>query len=198
MLAGEGHIPLACTPDASSAAPISGLHRSVRDAFHHEMSVRRVLESPRVTRPYTDPQWREHHVAGQRWKRICSAQDVRLTMGGEPTFVSLDDPDGAEWTTAAMGPNKRRLAVELLLKLRDRFAPARCCISARANGIRASRCLAGRSAATGAKTACRSGKIRPDRRREQDLRLHGADALQFLEALTRRLQVSPSFIHDAL
>ena len=87
------------------------------------MSVRRVLESPRVTKPYTDSQWRGIVALGQKVEADLEAQDVRLTMGGEPTFVSLDDPDGEEWTSAALGPNKRRLAVELFLKLRDRFAP---------------------------------------------------------------------------
>ncbi len=50
--------------------------------------------------------------------------DVRLTMGGEPTFVSIDDPDGAEWNTAAMGPTKRRLASALFKRMKDRYAPA--------------------------------------------------------------------------
>ena len=44
-------------------------------------------------------------------------------MGGEPTFVSLDDPDGAEWNTAALGPNKRALAAQLYHRLRDHYAP---------------------------------------------------------------------------
>ena len=38
---------------------------------------------------------------------------MRLTMGGEPTFVSIDDLDGAEWNTAAVGPDKRRYAEQL-------------------------------------------------------------------------------------
>jgi uncharacterized protein (DUF2126 family) len=48
---------------------------------------------------------------------------VRLTMGGEPTFVSLDDRDGAEWNTEAMGPNKRKLGSVLLKKLKAKYAP---------------------------------------------------------------------------
>ena len=44
-------------------------------------------------------------------------------MGGEPTFVSIDDMDGVEWNTAALGERKRVLAGELWLRLREQFAP---------------------------------------------------------------------------
>jgi uncharacterized protein (DUF2126 family)/transglutaminase-like putative cysteine protease len=123
LLAGEGHIPLACTPDASSAAPISGVLSPANTDFRHEMTVERIYESPRVTKPYTDDQWREIEKLGHQVDADLRAGDVRLTMGGEPTFVSLDDPDSAEWKTAALGAGKRHRAVELLGRLRDRFAP---------------------------------------------------------------------------
>ena len=123
LLAGEGHIPLACTPDASSAAPITGMLDFCHTEFGHEMSVQRIYESPRVTKPYLDGQWKEIERLGHLVDVKLRAGDVRLTMGGEPTFVSLDDADGAEWTSDAMGPAKRKLAVELLHKMRDHFAP---------------------------------------------------------------------------
>src|SRR5579862_1103691 len=122
LLAGEGHIPLACTPDASSAAPVSGLLDPCNTEFSHQMTVQRIYESPRVTRPYTAAQWDAIEKLGHQVDADLRAGDVRLTMGGEPTFVSLDDPDGAEWTTAALGPMKRQRAVELLSRLRQRFA----------------------------------------------------------------------------
>ena len=121
LMAGEGHIPLACTPDVGSAAPISGLIDPCNTEFHHEMSVTRVFETARVTKPYSEAQWKSIEALGAQVDAELATGDVRLTMGGEPTFVSLDDPDGAEWTSAAMGPDKRRLSVELLLKMRDRF-----------------------------------------------------------------------------
>jgi uncharacterized protein (DUF2126 family)/transglutaminase-like putative cysteine protease len=123
LLAGEGHIPLAATPSPESAAPVSGLVSPSEVRFHHEMSVTRVHEDPRVTRPYTDEQWQAVLALGDRVDRELEAGDVRLTMGGEPTFVSIDDMDGEEWSTAAMGPSKRPLATSLLRRVRDAFAP---------------------------------------------------------------------------
>jgi uncharacterized protein (DUF2126 family)/transglutaminase-like putative cysteine protease len=123
LLAGEGHIPLAATPEPYSAAPVSGVVSSCRVEFRHEMTVTRIHEDPRVTKPYSEEEWTRIHALGEQVDRDLQNNDVRLTMGGEPTFVSIDDMDGAEWNTAAMGPNKRRLAGDLMARLRDRFAP---------------------------------------------------------------------------
>jgi uncharacterized protein (DUF2126 family) len=121
LLAGEGHIPLACTPEPSGAAPVTGLHDECEVDFSHQMSVTRVFESPRVTRPFTPEQWRAIDALGRRIDVDLRDQDVRLTMGGEPTFVAVDDRDGAEWNTAALGPTKRAYAADLLLRLRERY-----------------------------------------------------------------------------
>ena len=121
LLAGEGHIPLACTPHPISAAPITGDLSECEVEFDFEMSVERIHEDPRVTKPYTDEQWSRIEALGHEIDRRLADDDVRLTMGGEPTFVSIDDMDGDEWQTAAVGPNKERLANELMLRLRDRF-----------------------------------------------------------------------------
>lgn len=195
LLAGEGHIPLACTPDASSAAPISGLLEPCNTEFRHEMTVQRIYESPRVTKPYSQQQWQAIEKLGHQVDADLRSGDVRLTMGGEPTFVSLDDVDGPEWTTAALGPVKRQRAIELLGRLRQRFAP---------NGL----------------LHFGQGKWYPGEplprwafgcywRKDQvpiweDASLIAADgkdygytaehARRFLEALSRRLQVDPAFI----
>jgi uncharacterized protein (DUF2126 family)/transglutaminase-like putative cysteine protease len=121
LLAGEGHIPLACTPQPSGAAPIEGLMDKAEVTFSHEMKVTRIHESPRVTRPYTDEQWADVLKLGEQVDAQLVAQDVRLTMGGEPTFVSTQDRDGAEWNTDALGPTKRGLATELVHKLRAQY-----------------------------------------------------------------------------
>ncbi len=123
LLAGEGHIPLACTPDPSSAAPISGALDECEVKFDFAMQVTRIHEDPRVTKPYTLDQWNAIEALGKEIDQRLRAGDVRLTMGGEPTFVSIDDMDGAEWNTAAVGPHKRKLSEVLIKRLRERFAP---------------------------------------------------------------------------
>ena len=121
LMAGEGHIPVACTPEPSSAAPVSGAVDECEVSFEHRMVITRVHESPRVTLPYSDVQWQAIVALGERVDAELVAGDVRLTMGGEPTFVSIDDRDGAEWNTDALGPTKRAIAQSLTLKLRDRY-----------------------------------------------------------------------------
>ena len=123
MLAGEGHIALACTPEPSAAAPVSGEVDECETSFEHRMSVQRVWEAPRVTKPYSDAQWTCVDALGRAVDAALEADDVRLTMGGEPTFVSIDDPDGAEWNTAALGAGKRRLAADLYRRLKQKYAP---------------------------------------------------------------------------
>ena len=123
LFAGEGHIPLAATAEPSSAAPVSGNVDPCEVSFAHEMAVWRVLEDPRVTLPYTEEQWERILALGCQVDRDLCDGDVRLTMGGEPTFVSIDNMEGAEWNTAALGAEKRRLAGGLLERLRERFAP---------------------------------------------------------------------------
>ena len=121
LLAGEGHIPLACTPQPSGAAPVEGAVDKSEVQFSHHMQVTRIYESPRVTKPYTEEQWAEVLALGEAVDRELEAGDVRLTMGGEPTFVSVDDRDGAEWNTDALGPTKRGYATELVHKLRAQY-----------------------------------------------------------------------------
>ncbi len=121
LFAGEGHIPLAASPDPTSAAPVTGLVDPCQVRFEHHMAVRRVHESPRVTLPYTEEQWADIDRLGEQIDEDLRRQDVRLTMGGEPTFVSIDNMDGEEWNTAALGDEKLSRGSDLIRRIYARW-----------------------------------------------------------------------------
>jgi len=123
LFAGESHIPLACTPSPISAAPITGSTDECEVDFSYSNEVARIHEDPRVTKPYSDRDWAAINALGDAVDARFADGDVRLTMGGEPTFVSIDDMDSAQWNTDALGEHKLKLAKDLLVRLRDRFAP---------------------------------------------------------------------------
>ena len=124
LFAGEGHIPLACAADYASAAPVTGgFSGNANTTFSFSNSVTRIHEDPRVTKPYSDQQWTDINALGEKVDKLLKDNDVRLTMGGEPTFVSIDEMDAPEWNTDADGEQKRKLAGELMRRLRDSFAP---------------------------------------------------------------------------
>ena len=122
LLAAEGHLPLSCSPEPTSAAPITGTVSECQAKFGYSMSVTRIGDEPPTARPYTDEQWRQINAVGQAIDTRLESSDVRLTMGGEPTFVAMDDRVGEEWKTDALGPTKRQFARSLLQRLRRRFA----------------------------------------------------------------------------
>ncbi|MEM7259101.1 MAG: transglutaminase family protein, partial [Pseudomonadota bacterium] len=124
LFAGEGHIPLACTPQPVSAAPISGAASAAASDFYFHNKVARFDERPRVTLPYTDKVWQEVLALGAEVDQKLAADDVRLSMGGEPTFVSIDNLDHPQWNEEALGAQKLERAGALLNKLRNAFAPS--------------------------------------------------------------------------
>ncbi len=123
LFAAEGHIPLACTPDPVSAAAITGATSITEVTFEYFNKVTRIHEDPRVTKPYTESQWQSINDLGKSVDQEMRDGGLALTMGGEPTFVSIDDMDGLEWNTGALGENKFRLAGKLMLALKQHFAP---------------------------------------------------------------------------
>ena len=199
LMAGEGHIPLAATPDPQGAAPVTGEVDECEVTFGHEMSVRRIYESPRVTKPYTDEQWRQIDALGRFIDTELRAHDVRLTMGGEPTFVSIDDMDGAEWNFTALGDAKRHLAG------RARPAPEEALRAGRAAALRAGQVVSGRvAAALGARllVAARRRAALARRQRSSPTRPmdygHGdAEASRFIHALADALAVDGDHVIPA-
>jgi hypothetical protein len=123
LFAGEGHIPLACTPHFASAAPVVGASDKANVTFEFDNSVTRIHEDPRVTKPYTEEQWASIEALGFKIDEDLEAGDVRMTMGGEPTFVSIDDMESEQWNTAADGKEKRILSHDLIFRLREQFGP---------------------------------------------------------------------------
>lgn len=127
LFTGEGHIPLCCTPNPSSAAPVTGtFEKNTQSKLHHEMTVSRLVESPRVTKPYTNDQWQAIDALGVAVDKDLKKHDVRLTMGGEPTFVSVDDREGDQWHFTALDKDlcggKKKLAKNLLHRLMAKFS----------------------------------------------------------------------------
>ena len=130
LLTGEGHIPLAATPDPQSAAAITGAVETCETEFGFDMRLMRLRETPRVTKPYTEAQWQDILALGAAVDRALTAGNVRLTMGGEPTFVAAGDFDAPEWNTDALGPTKQRLAAKLMQPF-ARALVTRICVAER-------------------------------------------------------------------
>lgn len=198
LLAGEGHIPLVCTPSALKAAPISGTVESANVEMDHFISVRRLNEAPNISRPYSEEEWAEVRRVAHQIDADLETEDVRLTMGGEPTFVGIDDPESPQWNIDALGPEKRTRGLALIEGLREKLA-------------------------SGAMLHYGQGKWYPGEplprwalscwwrtdgvpvwentsliaREDQDYKFGTADALAFMEALTRRLQARPENILPA-
>jgi uncharacterized protein (DUF2126 family)/transglutaminase-like putative cysteine protease len=199
LLAGEGHIPLAASPEPQSAAPISGVVEVAGANFGFAMSVRRVAETPRVTKPYSDRQWQDILAAGVRVDRALQAGDVRLTMGGEPTFVSAADTEAAEWNTAALGPTKRAYAGRLMRRLAKLWAPGAVLqygMGKHYPGEQLPRwALHAHWRADGEKIWLDPGLLAdPDRDRDTAT---ADDAAHFAASLAERLQVDPAMILPA-
>ncbi len=198
LMAGEGHIPLACTAAPISAAPITGLVDVCEATLDFSMSVIRIHEAPRVTKPYGETVWQAIDALGKKVDKELLAADVRLTMGGEPTFVSIDDMEGAEWNLTALGEDKRKLAGLLLQKLKLRFAPNGLLHFGQGKwypGVPLPRWALGCYWRIDGKPMWSNMKLIADENR--DYGYSAADAKRFMEDLAARLELDASFVLPA-
>jgi uncharacterized protein (DUF2126 family) len=122
LLTGEGHIPLVCTPTASQAAPIGGTSELADVEFSHSMTIRRLNDPARPFMLSTDQDWLRIRQVARSIDEELEAQDVRLTMGGEPTYVGIDEPESPQWNIDADGSMKRTRGLALIQALRERMA----------------------------------------------------------------------------
>ena len=198
LFAGEGHIPLVCTPNASNAAPIGGTVEPANVEFSYSMSIRRVNETPRLSKPFSDEDWAQVEEVAHLVDEDLAAQDVRLTMGGEPTFVGIDEPESPQWNIDALGPIKRVRGLELIGRLREKMAPGALLHYGQGKWY------PGEPLPRWALSCYWRGdgvpvweNVELISREDRDYGFTAADALAFMEALTRRLQVSAENILPA-
>jgi uncharacterized protein (DUF2126 family) len=191
LFAGEGHIPLVCTPNASNAGPIRGTVELASVDFSYSMSIRRLNDAPRPSKPCTEEDWVQVEQIAHRVDADLKAQDVRLTMGGEPTFVGIDEPESPQWNTEALGAMKRTHALALIQSLRKRTAPDALLHYGQ------SKWYPGELLPRWALSLFWRGdgvavweNIDLTAKDDQDYGFDEADAFIFMEALTRRLEVS--------
>jgi uncharacterized protein (DUF2126 family) len=191
LFAGEGHIPLVCTANVSKAAPIEGTTELASVDFDYSMSIRRVNDAPRPSRPFSEEDWGEVEQVANRVDADLEAQDVRLTMGGEPTFVGIDDPESPQWNIDALGPMKRTRGLALIQCLREKTAPGGMLHYGQGKWY------PGEPLPRWALSCFWRGDGIPVwenidliAREDQDYGFGTAEALEFMEALTHRLQVS--------
>ncbi|HTG15079.1 MAG TPA: transglutaminase family protein, partial [Blastocatellia bacterium] len=198
LLAGEGHIPLVCTPTAAQAAPISGTAELPSTEFTFSLTVRRLHDERQTSSPFAEDEWQRVRKVAHAVDRELKAHDVRLTMGGEPTYVGIDDPESPQWNVEALGAAKRSRGIALIEAISKRIAPGallhygqgkwypgeplpRWALSCfwRADGVPVWE------------------DVQFIAREDQDYGFDASDALRFMRALTRRLQVSAENILPA-
>ena len=191
LFAGEGHIPLVCTPNASKSAPIGGTVERANVDFRYSIAIRRLNDAPRTSKPFTEEDWAQVEMVARRVDADLKAQDVRLTMGGEPTFVGIDEPESPQWNIDALGPMKRSRGLDLIQCLREKMAPGALLHYGQGKWY------PGEPLPRWALSCYWRGDGVPVwedigliAREDQQSNFGAADARRFVEALTRRLQVS--------
>jgi uncharacterized protein (DUF2126 family) len=199
LVAGEGHIPLACTSSADQAAPIEGTAEQASTEFSYALSVRRMDEALPRSQIDADARWLRIRRLAHEVDQDLDAHDVRLTMGGEPTYVGIDDPESAQWNIDALGDAKWKCGLNLIQALREKLAPGGLLHYGQGKwypGEQLPRwALSCFWRADGVPVWEDAKLIALD---NHDYGLKPSDALRFMQTLTRRLQVKAENILRAI
>jgi uncharacterized protein (DUF2126 family)/transglutaminase-like putative cysteine protease len=195
LFTGEGHIPLVCTPSPSQAAPIWGTVEAAKVDFSFSLTAQRLNQAPSLAKPFSEEEWSRVRDVAHAVDRELVERDVRLTMGGEPTFVGIDEAESPQWNVEALGSIKRSCGLVLIRRLRERTAPGGLLHFGQGKWYPdeplprwAFQCI---SRVDGIPVWEDADLIA---REEDETSLGLGDALRFVTALTRRLQVTEQSI----
>ena len=144
--------PPACSPaKATSRSPRRPARSAPRPSpartarrevdFSFAMHVARIVETPRAAKPYSDAHWQAILAAGDAWTSASTAGDVRLSMGGEPTFVAARRLRRRRMEHRRARPHQARL------RRQARAPPARALRPGRPAALRPGQVVSGRAAA---------------------------------------------------
>jgi transglutaminase-like putative cysteine protease len=168
LMAGEGHIPLAATPEPASAAPVSGLVGESKSEFDFAMSVTRVRETPRG-----DEALLRAAVAGHPGRGLGSGPRAqgrrRAPDHGRRAHLHRDRRHGRAGVEHG-GPRPHQAP----LRRAAAAAPRRALGARRRAAVRDGQALPGRAAAPlgAARPLARGWRARLARRRAARLRRH--------------------------
>ena len=188
----EGHLPLVCTPDAERPHPLEA--PSSRPRWTSASTCRCAVLTRDLPLPILTPTRNGQRCNSLRTPSTATfeAQDVRLTMGGEPTFVGIDEVESPQWNLEALGSLKRTRGLALIRRLRDKIAPGGVLHFGQGKWYPgealprwAFHCISPQGWRRRSGRTCIGSRIRHPAGATSR-----ADALAFLQALSRRLQVS--------
>lgn len=198
LLTAEGHIPLAVSVTPAAAAPIGGTVEPANVDFSFALTIERLEVTSSLAQPFTEQQWQQVRELAHAVDRDLEASDARLTMGGEPTFVGMDEAESLQWNFDALGTLKRALGLKLIRALRARTAPGALLHLGQGKWYPneplprwAFHCISRKDGVA----VWQNGDLLA--LEGHDYGFSNADALTFLQALSRRLGASPGNILSA-
>lgn len=118
----EAYVPLACAPDPLRAIQFSGYREDCDEQINEQVQIR-ILQSHTPARSDRASMPVILRALGNEVDRTLMESDTELATSMELAFVAAAKGTSAEWTTAAIGADKRRAAEALATGLARRLAP---------------------------------------------------------------------------